>query len=467
MPPPDKNRTEQRVRRRALFVCYLFPPVGGAGVQRPVKFIKYLRGFGWDVTVLTVENPSVPVFDETLLDDIPEDTVLQKARTLEPGYQYKARLARTDGVAPPASAEMGKRESVSFIQGAKKVLRGVAGAVLQPDPQILWFPAAARKALQVLRANPHDIIFATAPPYSSLLLGSWLKWKTGLPLVLDYRDEWDLSSVYLENSKRDRFSLFVQQRMQRRILRSADGVIATTEASIRRIIKRAGEYGVKLPGICVYNGFDEADFGIAPETGVAKHYGDVLRIVYTGTLWNLTTVEPLVKAVKQLSEYRPDLVVKLELVFVGRKMSAQLALLEQLRHTGCQLDIRDYCDHKEALSLMRSADVLCLLLSNVDGAERVVPAKLFEYLAMRKEILAISPEGETADIVTRYFPRNHFVGNDIDSLCDWLQARIERHQSSISIPLEKTDILEFSRKYQTNRLADYLDSVVIESTPVV
>ncbi len=456
------HKTEKATRRRVLFICYLFPPVGGAGVQRPAKFVKYLQRFGWDVTVLTVENPSVPVFDESLLGDIPDATVIHRVRTLEPGYQFKAGLARPDGVA--YSSEQRKEKAVSVLQGAKRVLRSVAGTILQPDPQILWFPAAYRKAMEVLRTTPHDIIFATAPPYSGFLLGSWLKRKTGLPLVLDYRDEWDLSSAYLENSKRDRISLFIQKRMQCNILRSANGLIATTKASTRRVVERASEFGVDLPGICIYNGFDDADFSAIRNHSTEKQPNGRLRIVYTGTLWNLTTVEPLVKAIMQLSKHQPELMKKLQLVFIGRKMSHQLALLEKLQGTGCQLDIRDYCEHEQALSLMDSADVLCLLLSDVDGAERVVPAKLFEYLAMRKEILAITPKGETADIVTRYFSNNHFNGNDVSGIAAWIQKRLDSPENSFVREQKRIDsridISEFSRESQARQLSKYFAQFV-------
>lgn len=455
----SKSILKLDVRRRALFICYLFPPVGGAGVQRPVKFVKYLQQFGWDVTVLTVENPSVPVFDESLFEDIPEQTVIQKARTLEPGYQYKARLARPEGV---ARSDVSRKRRGSLQRGIKGVLRGIAGAVLQPDPQILWFPAAGKKALELLRATPHDIIFATAPPYSSLLLGSWLKRKTGLPLILDYRDEWDLSSAYRENSKRDAASLFVQRRMQRSILRSADGLVATTRASTEALVERTREYGAELPGICIYNGFDDADMACVRSAGVTTlRRGSRLRIVYTGTLWNLTSVEPLVRAIKMLSEQDPGLAAKLELVFVGRKISHQLSLLEQLSDTGCRLELRDYCNHRESLFLMESADVLCLLLSGVEGAERVVPAKLFEYLAMRREILAIIPKGETADIVTRYFSDSRFDVDDIAGVAGWIKGRIERKSlGEYPRSVDAGDISEFSRIYQAQQLSEYMNRFV-------
>ena len=111
---------------------------------------------------------------------------------------------------------------------------------------------------------------------------------------------------------------------------------------------------------------------------------------------------------------------------------------------------------------MGSADVLCLLLSSVEGAERVVPAKLFEYLAIRREILAITPQGEAADIVACYFPQNHFVGDDIDGISNWLRKRIEGVGESAHLPAGERDISTFSRKYQTGRLAGYFDQIVAD-----
>ncbi len=453
------NIRKSRTRRRALFICYLFPPVGGAGVQRPAKFVKYLHRFGWDVSVLTVENPSVPVFDNSLSEDIPPYTVIRKAYTMEPGYRHKARIASPDGV---ACSEVSERDRGSLVRGVKRVLRGVMGVVLQPDPQILWFPAAAKKGLELLRTMPHDVIFATAPPYTSLLLGSWLKRKSGLPLVLDYRDEWDLSSAYRENSKRDAISLSIQRMMQRTVLRSADGLVATTRASTDTIVKQARHYGIQLPGICIYNGFDEADIVRARAGKVATlRYGGRLRMVYTGTLWNLTSVAPLVKAVQLLSARNPELATKLDLVFAGRKVSHQVSLLERLSETGCRVEMRDYCDHGEALSLMESADVLCLLLSEVEGAERVVPAKLFEYLAMRREILAIMPQGEAAELIIRYFADNRFGGGDVAAIAAWIEERIKRKISGKQpFSVDIGDVSEFSRRYQARQLSEYLNRFV-------
>ena len=169
------------------------------------KFVKYLPQFGWEPTVLTTENPSVPVLDESLLADIPPQTFVMKARTLEPGYALKL-IVSASGPAntPTRSASEGATETkdvtpsptlrVKLTSVAKRVLRGAANFLLQPDPQVLWNPQAIEAGLRVLSQQKHDVIFVTAPPFSSFLIGAELARRTGLPLVLDYRDEWSISN---------------------------------------------------------------------------------------------------------------------------------------------------------------------------------------------------------------------------------------------------------------------------------
>ena len=165
--------------RRVLLIAYNFPPVGGAGVQRPVKWAKYLRRFGWDVTVLTTENPSVPVRDDSLLTDLPNDVRVVRARTWEPDYRVKQSLVGADTARP------------SFWQRMKSAAKGLARRcvklALQPDPQVLWNPNALRVGAAVLSEQPHDAILVTAPAYSSFLIGAALKRQFRLPLILDYR----------------------------------------------------------------------------------------------------------------------------------------------------------------------------------------------------------------------------------------------------------------------------------------
>jgi glycosyltransferase involved in cell wall biosynthesis len=445
-------------RRRLLLVAYSFPPVGGAGVQRPVKWVKNLGQFGWDVTVLTPENPSVPTRDESLFADIPDDVLIVRARTWEPDYQSKQ--AMLDKVGAEREGFM-RRAKV----GVKKLVRQTAKLALQPDPQILWVPNAIRAARKVLSEIQHDAILVTAPAYSSFFIGTSLKRRFKLPLIMDFRDEWDLSGRYLENAQRDNFSRIVQERMQRYVLRRADAIVATTHASTANLaekLSRLNRSGIKA--VTIFNGFDAEDFSadklgraVLPTKSVSS--STYFRLLYTGTLWNLTTIEPLVAAILQLERTAPELVATLELVCVGRKTPEQIAILERLRGCGCRLELIDYCAHAEVLGWLQSANAVCLLLSDVPGAERVVPAKLFEYLAIRRDILAIMPNGEAADIVKRFFPVGHFAPNDIDAIAGWLKGRLSGEMKSNVAQIANGDINEFDRVSQTGRLAMLLNEV--------
>jgi glycosyltransferase involved in cell wall biosynthesis len=436
-------------RRRVLLVAYCFPPVGGAGVQRPVKWVKYLERQGWDVTVLTPANPSVPVLDESLLAEIPVGTTFVRPKTWEPSYATKHQLAAKPGEQPGGW---------SPLRSLKRGISRFAKACLQPDPQILWYPNAVAAGSRALRQTPHDAILCTAPPYTSFLVGRALKQRFGLPLVLDYRDEWDLSSEYLEHAQRDGWSRWVQERQQQAVLRAADAVVATTQASVDRLGSRLDALGHAALRQCIYNGYDDEDFDEHYLDYATLPTTDRFRLVYTGTLWNLTDVAPVVAAIEQLHDRTPKLAARLEFVAIGRKTPEQQALLGRLGATACRVISRDYCEHSQVLAWQQSADALCLLLSDVPGAERVVPAKLFEYLATQRALLGVTPTGETTSILERFHPDSRFAPRDVAGICRWLQQQLTMDQEPAE-RYSRNDLREFSRGSQTARLASLLDQL--------
>lgn len=377
--------------KKVLVVSYFFPPVGGAGVQRVTKFVKYLPEFGWQPIVLTVENPSVPLFDKSLLADVPEDVRVYKARTLEPGYSAKQAVS--------ASTESGSG-GFNLKAKIKSLLRNVATMILQPDPQVLWFPAAYSAAKKIIREQAPDIIFATAPPFSSLLLGARLSRKFKIPLVLDYRDEWDISNSVWENKRLGSFSLALQQRMQNYALKSAYAVVATTSLSAKALQAKTQAVNPRASAACIYNGYDAADFPIS-DTPIERA-SDRYELAYVGTLWNLTSIAPLVEALALLSESRPELANRLRLVVAGRRTAEQQAILDKVSSMPVELVLHDYLAHSDSVALMRRSHMLALLLSNMDIASRVVPGKIFEYFATTNSILAIAPTGEVWKLLADY-----------------------------------------------------------------
>ncbi len=467
--------SDSKPTKRVLVVSYNFPPVGGAGVQRVTKFVKYLPEFGWDATVLTTENPSVPVYDESLLADIPPQTAIVKARTLEPGYALKRivsasnaeKVARSvcEGVRSTTSAGNPPSLTLRVTTAAKRVLRGVANLLLQPDPQVLWNSRAIDAGLRVLGQRKHDAIFVTAPPFSSFLIGAELARRTGLPLVLDYRDEWSISNSYLENKRLGWLSRTWQQHQQSLCVRAASALVATTRHSAETLQEVARASDCRPLVTHIYNGFDTADFhdGTPPlPDAVLETASDPTqpyKLAYIGTLWNLTSVEPVVRAVRQLADRSPELASRLELHFAGRRTAAQDEWLDQLGPMPCRIVRQPYLDHDEALGLMRSADGLCLLLSDLPEAGRVVPAKMFEYLAVRRPIFAIVPPGEVSSLLQDCPFAFVHSPSDVSGLAQRLGDEIERHRLGVFRTTGWWDSSQFERRRQTQQLAALLERV--------
>lgn len=430
--------------RRLLLISYTFPPVGGAGVQRVTKFTKYLPQHGWQPTVLTVENPSVPALDQSLLADLPPTTNILRARTLEPGYAAKSRLAAN---------------TASPLRWARTLAcRGVQ-TLLQPDAQVLWLPAARRAGRRLLRTTPHDAILVSAPPYSSFFLGATLAREFHLPLLLDYRDEWTIATAYLENHRHTGLARWLQNRMQARLVRRATALLATTRHSARALEKVCAAAGSDARVQCIYNGYDPDDFAAPapPPTGTR------FRLAYVGTLWNLTSLEPLARALELLRTNHPNLADSLELVVVGRRTPEQQVILDRIAALPCAVLAQPYLPHTQALELVRSADALCALLSDVPGAERVVPAKLFEYMAAGRSILGIAPRGEMWDLLAHYPAAQLHVPADAAGIAQSLAGLLAAFAKHGRVPHVACDVAQFSRPAQTAQLAHLLSTLVGEA----
>jgi glycosyltransferase involved in cell wall biosynthesis len=465
--------------RKVLFVSYAFPPTGGAGVQRAVKFVKYLPSYGWKPIVLTAANPSVPVMENDFQGDLDPQLRVLRARTWEPSYSVKASLAGGQG------------RSASRLRSA---VRRYASKILQPDPQILWNRSAFQLAKRALAGESLDAIVVSGPPFSSFLLGCKLKKHFGVPLVLDFRDEWMLVGRYMENHQMQGSLVRRQLASMHRVLAAADAAIATTQASAAEIMAHcmtiAGQAGMPScspPRVCcIYNGFDPDDMR---EIGLPASWNRSsftssedalsserrLQIVYTGTLWNLTDIGPVVSSLEQLHVRSSQLASRIELVTVGRCTAGQTSLLDRLSSTSVRVTPLAYLPHADALRLAAKADLLLLLLAAEVGAERVVPAKLFEYLALRRPVLAVVPTGETADLLRPFSQATLFHPTQISEMTEWLHQQVtgltakgseqggllDRHQAS---EIQETLLSRFARPQLAYQLAELLDSITIPSS---
>ncbi len=438
---------------RALFVAYLFPPVGGVGVLRVTKFVKYLPECGWDSSVLTVSNPSVPLFDESLLSDIPADTIISKARTLEPDYSHKLAMS------PKSNSES---IYARWKTRLKSSLKWGGKALLQPEAQILWYPAAVKAGMQLLRDVPHDVIVATGPPFTNLLVGAALSRKTGVPLVLDYRDEWVINSEYLENKLSGRLARWMQKKMQSRADRAASAIVTTTPSSAAAIQSLAEQAGSRAQATHIYNGFDPDDFDASGTSLQRPDYGhgtDLFRISFAGTMWNLTSIEPFVRGVRRLCERSPHLAQRLEIVLAGRRAAGQDEFIDQLEELPVKTVRLGYLEHSDVTRLMMTSDSLLLLLSDVPHAERVISSKVFEYMAAKKPVFAVTPEGDQCDVLREHPGATICSPSDVNGIADSLATRLEEYRVGAMPDGLTWGFSQFDRRTQAGQLAQLLEAV--------
>lgn len=439
--------------KRVLFVSYLFPPVGGVGVQRVLKWVKYLPEHGWSPSVLTALNPSVPLFDESLLQQVPQSTVVRLAKTYEPSYAAKTAVA-------------GEASSPGLISRLKSAVKAplikTAKSLLQPDPQILWRPNAVREGYKLLRAIPHDVIVATGPPFSSFLVGATLSKRTGVPLVLDYRDEWSISNANWEQKRPGKIASAVQKRMEDHALRSASLVLGTTPRGADEFRRQAEEAGSDAEVSYIWNGFDIEDFPTILNTNKPDlgHGVDRFRLTFTGTLWTLNSVQGFVDGVLKLSESSPHLLEELELVFAGRRMPDQDVLLDKLEALPVKITRLGFVPHAEAAQLMRSSDALLLPTSMANGLERVVCAKTFEYLASGRPIFCVSKPGDQMDAVQVSPASVCAAANDPTAVASGLAELIERHRVG-GVEFPEPDLSLFDRRKLAGDLASHLDDLLL------
>ena len=368
---------------RALVVAYAFPPVGGAGVQRVLKLVKYLPSYGISPSVLTVDNPSVPLFDASLARDVPPGVTVIRAPTFEPGYAVKAAAWSASVAAKPA-----------LVPRLRQRLVQLAKLLLFPDPQVLWQPGAQRALCKRLFGEtPDDVVFVSGPPFSQFLLGPLARLRRGTAVIFDYRDEWSTLNQSYEMAGRG--TAKAAALLEGQLLRSAHAVITATEAFRIELLRRFSFLDPEQVHV-IPNGYDPEDF---PRTSPVPPV-DRFVLTYAGTIFRLTSAEGLIRALSVLHEREPELARLLEVRFLGR-------IVETERHYFAgseQLGVRQlgYVEHARVLEELAASHATLCILDDVPGTERVYPAKIFELMQLRRPCFTLAPEGALADLVRRH-----------------------------------------------------------------
>ena len=424
------------MNKRVLIICYYWPPAGGPGVQRWVKFIKYLPNFGIEPVVLIPENPSYPLKDDTLINEISPDLSLFKLPIKEP---YK--LANIFG-------EKSKRLSSGIINPSNKqslierLLLFIRGNFFIPDARIMWVNSAYKKAKTLIENFNIDTVITTGPPHSIHLIGHKLKNNCNVSWISDFRDPWTAIG-YHNKLKLLSFARARHRKLEALILNSCDKIIVTSPAT-----KQEFQSKTNRPISIITNGYDHINDSLIIKSNdfLISHIGSLLTERNPKILWKV-----LESLVKNDSNFAKSL--RIELYGV---VSDQVKASIKFHELDDYVSYKGYVTHKDAIIAQKTSQLLLLIESNSDTASHIIPGKLFEYIASKTPIIAIGPNtSDIKKIIADTHSGDYFNYYDEEILAEKLKSYFKQFSDDIIIS-ETHSFEKYSRYNLTHKLSELL-----------
>jgi glycosyltransferase involved in cell wall biosynthesis len=417
----DKNILFEKLQimKKVLILTYYFPPSGGAGVQRWLKFAKYLPEFGWQPTIITTKDGDYPIIDNSLLDEIPQN--IKIIRTKTPSiYNIYAKFMKNGEKVPYGSMQILKNDSIF-----KKLSLYIRKNFIIPDARKVWNKHAFLAAKKELLIRKYDAVITTGPPHSTHLIGLKLKTKFGVKWITDFRDPWTKID-YLQDVKRWWCTTYFDKKMEQIVIAKCDKLISINNAIIT-------DFGVTKKSIRITNGFDSTDFEIT------KKPSKKFTINYFGNIIKTRNPMPIYKALKKIN-------LNVELNFYGN-------IDENLMAENCKN--HPYLPHTEMLDKMINSNLLLLIINKTSGNEGIITGKIFEYLAANVPIVGIGPnDGEAAKILTETGGGKMFDYHQIDEISKYIELQYEHWENN---KIHNTKCEKYSRRNLTKLLANFLD----------
>ena len=439
---------------RVLVVTYYFPPLGGVGVQRTLKYITYLPRWGWQPAVLTPRNPAYTVRDASLLAVLAPDLEVNRTASLEPGSLPNTVLRRLTRPDASGTYDLGGRPTRGGLFGrllwkSMIVWSRVWNNILFPDAQVGWVRLGARAGRSVAKRERFDVIYSTAPPVSTHLVAARLKRSTGLPWVADFRDPW-IGNPFAHDLRGPKG--WMQRRMERAIVTQADRVVLAMDRLRDMFVARYPDMAHKF--VYIPNGYDKNDLA-----GLESVKGEpgCFTILFAGSLYRPGELEAMLGGVEKLLERRPDLRKRLRVQFVGRVSSHNRRLGEVYTGPGRIGDVvsfEGFLPRGQALARMAGADALLQLMTDEPGTNMFVGGKLIEYMAFDRPILAVMPHGEGRNLVDG-LPGGRSADVEPGSVADALEAMLDNPPAQG--PTDPTG--RYDRVSLAGELAKVLDDV--------
>jgi len=434
---PDSLPTGYQ-HKKILIITYYWPPAGGPGVQRWVKFSKYLSLQGYEVFVLTVDDTiaSYALLDKTLGAEVPDTVKVFKTRTRE-FYSTYLKISRKEQI--PFSGFVNESEP-GLIQ---KFIRLIRSHVFIPDPRKGWNRFAIKKASELIREENIPTIITTSPPHSTQLIGRKLKnLFPSINWIADFRDPW-MDIFYFDQLCHSPVSRYLNRSMERSVLLSANKVIVVSNSMKKGFIKSYSPKIVTDNIIVLSNGYDEEDFKTSSVTA-----GDIFTITYTGTLASNYNINALLEAAKEIKK---KVEMDFRLRFIGEVCPEYQATLK----SSVMSDITELIPrvgHETVIRYLLSSHLLLLVIPKAPNNEAILTGKIFEYMAARKPIIGIGPvQGDAAAILKDTHAGTMFDYSDVEGIIGFLSEMITRFNDNKPLTQGAT-IEKYSRANLTKEL---------------
>ncbi|WP_175622095.1 glycosyltransferase [Chryseobacterium schmidteae] len=427
--------------KKILIITYYWPPAGGPGVQRWLKFAKYLPEFGWKPIIYTPENPSYPLLDESLMKDVPENLEIVRTKIWEP-YQLAEKLNKSNKKFKAGQFDVGNNQSWK-----SKLSIWVRGNFFIPDARVFWVNPSTQFLEQYLKINNIETIVTSGPPHSMHLIGLNLKKKfPDLKWIADFRDPWTEISYY-KHLKLTKKSHKKHRQLESEVFKTADITLATSYTDAENFRKNGAN------AFCITNGFDETDSSQTLQSSNSQ--SQKFTLSYIGVLEQLRNPENLWKALDNLVKTNSDLAENFKLKFVGR---IDDKILEVIEKSSLKDHIQNlgYVSHDKAVDEMAKSSLLLITNFPNESSKGIIPGKIFEYLATGKQIISFGPnEADVAKILDETKAGKHFGYNDSKEIEDFILEKFELWKNGNL--LENTQNIEqFSRRNLTKQLSEIL-----------
>ena len=423
--------------KKALIITYYWPPAGGPGVQRVLNIVEHLSEFDWEPIILTVKTPSAPAIDESLLSRIPQNCKVYRTRTSEPFTAYKKLTGRKTEDALPKNVSLDKKTSLS-----ERLSRWIRANIFIPDARKGWKRFMVKEGLKIIENENPDIIFSTSPPHSLQLGAKRLAQKSGIPWVADLRDPWTEAYWETQMPKTAR-SKKKNLKYEEDVLNTASQ-ITTVGKGIQKLIQKKTTQPVSV----IYNGYRDHNNGFLTS--------EYFEIVHLGNLGPMQSCHELIEAVTLLPKAKKE---KLRLVFIGTLADEYKATLDII--PDINVEYVDFLPYSEMIFRARSASMLFLPRLNSSYSKSLISAKLFDYLALRRPILAIADKGsDIEDILQHTGNGQSFLPEEIKAISAYISSIMNTKTSQFDTILpEKEEQKLYSSRNNVHRLVKVFENL--------